>query len=485
MSATITSVEPVEFSITELTSSNEFVKQRRQVEILPTESVTYGSTNSTYRMTFNLSGSNREFLDGINSYIRCELKVDGASATANTTYTRFLDEGGIHSLIKRVTVKLRNGTIISDTDDYNKLYAILSNVTHSKAHIDSVEGMQSGDSVGYLHYLDVDQPYPTGTDDSNIVVADEAKLDTAVLRPSNREVFADGQTRIVSFKLMDNFLNHLKYIPLNMMGQLQLVIEWERPGIGLFAKKRLNADGSVSAAVDADTLAYTITAPRFVANLVEPEQSILDKWNKAFFNGGINLNYQSYKRFKNRVATGNSISAELQLSAKSVRHILAVMMMDASFQESNASKCFPSNSVFRKFGLTKYSFRSGGVRMPDHGPVDTQGAFSAEAFSQLLLAMNNHNNSAKDTRLSLLDWRDDVAHRFHGSGVDFVDSRKFIVGVDCTRQDDFTGLDTTGNPIQVEFDMVNGANEAVNLLCYICHDSILTLVDGSSGIVRS
>lgn len=485
MSATITSVEPIEFSITELTSSNEYIKQRRTVEILPTESTAYGSANSTYRMTFNVGASGREFLDGINSYIRCELQVT-ATAAANTHFVKaFLDEGGIHSLIKRVTIQLRNGTRIEDIDDYNKLYSMISNATMSKDHVDSVESMQSGDSMAYRPYLDVNY---VRADDAKVPEADDLKFDVAdvVLRTPARAMFTNNNKRVVSFKIMSNFLNHVKYIPLPMLQQLQIVIEWERPKIGLFLEKKLAADGTALANIlDADDVSYAITSPRFVAMLVEPEQSILDKYMKAYMNEGVSLSYQTYKRFKSRVANSSSLNTELQLSAKSVRHLLAVLQDDGAFVEGKDSIAYPSNSVFRKFGLKSYSFRSGSLRFPEHGPVDTSTTFASEAFTQLMMALNQHNNKMFDTRITILDWRNDVQRRFSGTNlIDFTDSRKFVIGVDCTKQDDFTGVDTTGNPIQVELNFENPVAVA-NFLCFVCHDAILTLADGTSGIIRS
>lgn len=512
----ILSQPPLELELETLTSSAEFVQRRRTVEILPTETAEYGSISGNYRCSFNIGSSGTEWLDGINSYFRLNLNVNALSTTVGTTVQAYLDEGGIHGLIKNVWIQLRNGTRIESIEDYNKLYAMISNATMSPSQVESVESMQSGDSMSHRPYLD---PFRTSADVYNnsgvlapflpatslLTVADvpdatdvtgaNARIALARLDDGNLGRFIDPARKknciqntehVLTFKLMSNFLNHFKYLPLPMLQQLQIVIEFERPSIGLFMDKYNVAglSGQNIGAAGVDSLNYSVKGIRYIANMVEPDQSIVDKYMKAWKSDGVSLSYQTYKRDKKSINNAAVFSGEIPVQYHSVRHILVGLMPDTAFVENGEAFGIPSNSVFRKYGLTNFIFKSGALRFPDHGPIQTDTIYAPEAFTQLMLALNQHNNKLLDTRIRVWEWDPTIQRTYSGVGAlnQFTDATKFIIGVDTSRHNDFTGLDTTGQPIQVELNFT--ANVNCNVLIFTCYDSILTL-SSSGAIVRT
>jgi hypothetical protein len=364
----IISVPPNELDLETLTSSAEFVARRRTVEILPTEQLTYGSASGNYRCTFNIGSSGSEWLDGINSYFRLNLTASAATTTANRTVQAYLDEGGIHSLIKNFWIQLRNGTRIESIEDYNKLYSIISNATMSPYQVQTVEAHQSGDSMSYRPYLDqwktasdvfnnqgglnpflpaaslllaadvADAANPTGAQTRTALNRlDDGNLGRFISSPRAKN--CDGNAHVITFKLMSNFMNHLKYLPLPMLQQLQIVIEFERPSLGLFLEKFstvVAGVGGVSGqdlvAAD-DSLQYSITGIRYVANMVEPDQYIVDKFMKAWNSDGVSLSYQTYRRDKKKIPNGTTFSGEIPVQYHSIRHILAVLVDDAAVVE--------------------------------------------------------------------------------------------------------------------------------------------------------
>lgn len=512
----ILSQPPLELELETLTSSAEFVQRRRTIEILPTETAEYGSISGNYRCSFNIGSSGTEWLDGINSYFRLGLTVNAASTTAGTTVQAYLDEGGIHGLIKNVWIQLRNGTRIESIEDYNKLYAMISNATMSPSQVESVESMQSGDSMSHRPYLD---PFRTSADvynnsgvltpflpaDSLLTLAEVKDIDPVLgaaaratlarlddgnlgrfIDPARKKNCTTNTEHVLTFKLMSNFLNHFKYLPLPMLQQLQIVIEFERPSIGLFMDK-YNAAGLSGQNIGApgvDSINYSVRGIRYIANMVEPDQSIVDKYMRAWKSDGVSLSYQTYKRDKKSINNTAIFSGEIPVQYHSVRHILVGLMPDTAFVENGNALGIPSNSVFRKHGLTNFIFKSGALRFPDHGPIQTDITYAPEAFTQLMLALNQHNNKLLDTRIRVWEWDNTIQRSYSGVGGlnQFTDATKFIIGVDTSRHNDFTGLDTTGQPIQVELNFA--ADVSCNVLIFTCYDSILTL-SSSGAIVRT
>jgi hypothetical protein len=447
----------------------------------------------------------------MNSFIRCKLTVATAADGANTVRA-FLDEGGIHSLIKTLTIQLRNGTRIEHIENYNKVYAMLSNLRHNAQHIDSVEAAQSGDSVAYKPYLDPYKPHGWSAtivparslqlvsvvdDAANQMTLDEITTEFKnmvdnpnLIEPARRKM-ANTTQHDVTFTPMSNFLMHSKYIPLPFLQQLQIKIEWERSNIGLFLDKYVTASGAALVNIaNGDTLNYTISSPVYVANLVEPSPAITNMMEKAFMGPGIPLSFLGYKSFK-KIETGAAINMEVSANFRSARFVLAAIMEDAAFTEGNGSKAYPSNSTYRKSGMQDWIFKSGGMRFPENGPIDTRTVYSAETFTNALIAVNSHGSTLHDTRIRQWEWQSDYEKKYSGDGgvKTIADSSKFIIGAPLCRGDAFTGADLTNNSLffEANFDNGAGANTYVankNVLTVIGYDAVLTISKESGTIIR-
>jgi hypothetical protein len=501
MSIEALNAEPPEVTIDDLVSGREYIKRRRFVEILPDSTSGYGSVDANnaplgnYRTTFNIGSSGTEFLDSINSYFRLKLQCRTEANGANFV-SPYLDEGGIHAFIKSLTIQLRNGTRIEHIDHYNKLYCMKRNATMSPGQVDNVSAFESGDSMAF-------QPYPDPTyffSDirTNTSYADEADfnqvnadatnagndINQLKIREPARRLYANGTQRSVTFKLLSDFLSHYKYLPLPMLQQLQIVIEWERPQLAFSMYKKATGNGALANIGNLDLMNYNISEIRYVANMVEVSDTVLMNFQKAYETTGISLPYITYRAFRSNLTTDAAgATVELQAALNSVRYGLMAIMESECFTESNNAKGYRSQSTFRKAGLTSYAFRSGGYVFPDHGPVRTDTTYSAEAFSQLMIALNQHQNTLLDTSMRQWEWNDVNTTVLNGSAANktIVDATKFIIGVDFTKIDDYSGLDTTGNNIIVELnfgslaDGVNGAAATRNLLCFLAYDSVLNL----------
>jgi len=494
--AAIRSVVPLELTALELSSSSEYIIRRRQSEIPANESSNFGSVSNVYRTQFNIGSSGVEWLDGPNCYFKCNLTVAAATATANTDIQAYLDEGGIHSLIKSVEIRLRNGTRLEFIENYNKYYSVLSNLRHSPDHIESVESHLSGDSMGHFPAIDPYRPHPA---DTVIPVANELKItaDTdGQLYRQPRALFANGTQHTAVFKLASNFLNNIKYLPLPMLQQLQIVIEWERASLGMFMHKKATANppavlGTPVAIVDAaDTINYTVSSPVFVANLVEPSPSVVASFEKMYKESSVDLYFLSH-RTQRKIETSAAINMEVSTQFRSARYVLSVICQDEAFAESGNAKGYPSNSTFRKSGMTSFVYKSGGMRFPEHGPINTSVAYGAEALNSALIAVKQHGSIQHDTRIRPWQFVSDYNKKYYDTtGLKTIaDSTKFIIGASLCRGGDFTGADLTQNTLFLEatFDAGAGANTYVgnkNVLTIIGFDAVLSLSARSGAVLR-
>jgi len=133
---------PVQAQVPSVSSTSKHIIRNRSVEVLPQAQTTYAYSGSD-RIEFQIASSS-DFLDAMNSYLRFELTCALAEADADDT-TKYLAEGGAHSLFREIRLETAQGTIIERIEDYNKLYALMSQLTHSREHVDLVEQV-SGDS---------------------------------------------------------------------------------------------------------------------------------------------------------------------------------------------------------------------------------------------------------------------------------------------------------------------------------------------------
>lgn len=510
MASEVVAVAPGEITIDQLSSGSEYIKGRRIVEILPDSQSSYGSGSGNYRATFNVGSSSNEFLDSLNSYFKCDLTVTTTAATPGTyTLKAHLDEGGIHSLIKSITIQTRNGVRIEHLDNYNKLYAMLRNATMSSNHVNSVSSFECGDSLAFRPFLDPNQLY---FDNSPIIPGDDgeflaipdvatnsaADINTALhngkirLYEPARRKFCNGSANKCSFKLLSDFLSQIKYLPLPMLQQLQIIFEFERPSLGLFITKRTTADGTaLKGIVSADSVSYSVDNFRYCANMVEMSENALASYNTAYENGGISLPFQSYRSFRYALS-GTSGNFEVQFGAGSVRYALLAIMSNHSFTESDQAKSYRSNSMFLKDQMKSYSFRSGGKVYPANSPIDVATQYSAEAFTQLMIALNQHQNTLMDTSMRVYEWDNSILNSIsaaeaegNNTGLAITDATKFMIGCDLTDINTFSGLNTVGNNLVADISF-NSAPQVYgrNAFVVLCFDNALTLSKKLGTLIR-
>lgn len=123
-------------------STSKAVLRKAYAEMLPTEQSTYSPTGNNI-IRFNIA-SRSDFLIGEESYFRWKLKRTEGSAYDNNAA---LDVGGCHALIRSVEVRdLATGNLFQRYDNYNKWYALKSQILQSRLNTEYNSWM-SGDSI--------------------------------------------------------------------------------------------------------------------------------------------------------------------------------------------------------------------------------------------------------------------------------------------------------------------------------------------------
>lgn len=569
----ITTIPPPELTITGLHSPDDHIQSRRQVKIVPREQNQFGQqtvdsfgASLSDRTTLYISDS-RGFLDSPNSYLTGEFEahVRTAAGTDGVDLDAFLDEGGVHSCIRSLTLK-SGSAVIERIEDYAKLYNIVKFSTVGDSHIDSVE-MMSLDGASDFKELVPAGNYAVGQNESltnipfdttfaldadgectvvdgggtflaltNLKIGDEVSFECVVAGDhfTHRAFVTRVQTNLLfnvspvppvavaagaglihridrlgkyeqramrslavngfrrndaanklrfTIKPMLKFFQQHKYIPLFLLNSpLELQIEWMPARLCL-----VNRSTSVPAT---DVFAYRIQRLRYVASIVEVDDSTYNTYMDVMENGVLQYPYQSWRRHNDQIAK-SVVTSQLTFQANliSARMVCSVLC-PATTTETDVGDAgvVKSQSRFEKSGITDYRFSSGSLKYPDYGVVECDDVLSAEAFAQMQLAFNHHSNTLHDTRGGYQNWLEGSYNNPNATTVvnptDY-SSDKFIMCANLSAHSGFmTGADIHQNPLQLD---INKAVEdvAFNLKTFIYFDSVLEISRANGVLVKN
>ena len=523
-------------------STSAHVIRRRLVEILPNENTNFKYSQND-RIVFNISSQN-EMLDGLNSYLKFDLTCtyNGASSTLIA-----LSEGGAHCLFKSVELRTQSGTLLERIDRYNRWYAMMSNLTHNPCHIENVEG-SCGDSIegdnkinlpyeknGYDATYDVaaatftratgvlnlgtgrakydftvgdlvairsDNAFQTSvvgvvsaiTDENTIVVrAGSTGADLVAGQITSIKVYKSGQILPmraksaqtadfkINMKIALGMLQYAKWIPLMLIKQgLQLVLELENPTLAL--------QYSHKPSVATSALDYTISSPRYVANMVTPDDSLLAVYLNEFQSGGIHIPIIGYAHRRKTINTTESGDTVINhhFGVRSASAVFSFIQgQSISETDGNVAKVNDSISTFLKSKVKKYQYQSGSEQYPQK-QVEWEDGSGFEAFQQAMLATNQFGSTLWDVRFHPSKWLEQNK-LYNSNNNNFLNNQsvKFVMATKLARNDDnFTGLDLSINPLDlmVNFENIDDENYGQRIInTFVAHDVLVSI--SSSGLV--
>lgn len=291
---------------------------------------------------------------------------------------------------------------------------------------------------------------------------------------------AEGNTHVNRIRfVMKPFLKSLqmlKYIPLPLLpAPLEIQIEFN-PAI-LALVKRSGTDGG--------EYGYKITKPRFMASIIEVDDATMADYLRVWENGVLQFPYHSWKRYNNSlVANSTTGQFTFQTNLVSARNVLT-LMTDQADTENDVKEAgiVKSQSTFKRNQLKRYRYASGALKFPDYGDVQCDDFTAAEAFSQLQLVFNTHNNTLHNTSMRVDDWCDGEYEVKNVDGREYtVSATKFMMSTPLSKhQSLMSGVDLTHNFLQLDLEFYGtGTPNDINLKTFIMYDAIMELsrVDG-------
>lgn len=288
-----------------------------------------------------------------------------------------------------------------------------------------------------------------------------------------------SQTLRFMFKPMLNSLMMLQYFPLALLSApLEIQIEFNPARLALVKRS-----GSSSSS---DKVGYKITRPRFVAEMVEVDETTMDKYVKVWENGTIDLPFHSWRRYNNRVASSNqSAQLQFQTNLASVHGALTLLTPESTCDADGwAASIVKSQATFKKYDLKDYRYSSGSLKFPDYGVVQCD-VLSPQAFAQLQLLFNNMGNAQFNNAINTDEWVEGV---YDAAGVDTTYTpSKFLLCASMSKYSGgyLSGVDLSRSQLELELNFNSSLSENVSVKTYLLYDCTLRLSRKNGAIVLS
>jgi hypothetical protein len=280
------------------------------------------------------------------------------------------------------------------------------------------------------------------------------------------QIQASVPTLTVDLRLLSNFLNNEKFIPLMFLRNLQIEIELENPNYCMVA-------GCAGAGM---VMNYTVSNPRFVGTLITPSEAVKKQYLDMFNGAGIPFQYISALSNVRNISPATAISFQVPASCRSARAMLmAKYYSNSDSVDATYTPNYQSISTTVKDGATYYQFRIGSNQYPSYGRANTQGASNGEALSHVMMALGKFNQEEKCCSMKWNNYLaiNNVADVASAGAFIANESRRFVVGELLAKGGTYTGLDVSNN--QILFDIDSTGVQPLYMRSYILYDKLLLI----------
>lgn len=497
MSVSVKPSVPIQTMVPDVRSTSKHVLRKRQLEILPNAQVDYSYFGNN-QIEFTIS-SGQDFIDFASSYLRCDLTCDLLLNGSDDT-TKYLSEGGLHSMFREIRLETATGTVLERVDRYNKLYALMTQLTKSQEDVDRND-LVSGDSVGFESYLPerlikdafFDSDSGTvgaigGIADADFRVAYSGAIGanasgdpgTSMIDPARKKV-ANTNTISLSMRPMMSFMNMAQWIPLFLVrGGLKLVLVLDRPVQALASTQAYTGTGFTGANA-------VLSNVRYIASMITPSEELTSMYVQKYNGEGITYSTLGYRHFLDLLAAGAGVqSKQLYANVRSARFILQRIQVASLETDTNSSTDvlnsyeFDSCAIGLKANLKEYQFQSGSFTFPVF-KVQTDDVGNFEALVRAQQAVGVYGDQMITKRFDPWQWQE------VNSIMGITDCTRFCIGEDLSRNSDILcGLDTQVVPIlyELNFDanfQINSADATRYLHTWLSYDQLVSI--SSSGII--
>jgi len=511
MSLVIKSHLPSSAIVPPMSSSSKHVIQNRMVEIPANISGSYSFTGNS-RIEFDINSAS-DFIDFTKSYVRFNL-ASTLSFEGQNDLSRYLAEGGAHSLFRTVEITTSSGVRISRLENYGRWYAMMSSVLAPRLYVDQALHREADGSDGYSQtegYVspngyavtgtafawDASTLLLTGTGSTflkdlrvkDIVVIEDVNLEshvgvvesvltntTATVTFSKADDIAGNILRVlkpqaqstrnrmavnsstVSFQPAVPFLQQDSWFPLMLVrGGLRVSMDLERPEYVLSSPHSVISAGMTNAGV-------TISNCYYVCNMITPDQSLSQSYLNMFKNSGISYSFLNYNHQMDVISAGSSGRQNIQMNAgvRSARHLLCkiqnIRAQTVTGGAVNGGKStFTADSIAQglKANLAEFQVESGSDRFPLSSPLDCTSVDNAELYASLQNVFDVMGSSLSQPRFLPEQWAEVASNvePFEQGVVPTgrVDSDRLVIGVNLARDSSpFSGLDLSLNSLNIQ-----------------------------------
>ena len=416
-------------------------------EFLPVNGQSFSNTTGATIARIDVNADS--MLDATHSYLECV--ITNTSATANST---LLLNPFCPSWVQRLRIE-SGGVVIEDINEYARLYAMLvlnqcpqdyvrNNLSNQGLYAEPASGVllpaAGGDVVDFAPSLQANSAGTVGGDEVQLADVGPVAISELIYMPTAQAILkgisteteqtgsavnrpnANGRgsyvanegvldvagsaeaTQTQAFPLVSGFLNMDKYIPLVMMNAgftIELTLaDANRIGVGIVQAAASDHGADVSPA-------WTITALKYVAHLIDLDRSFYDSLRSVMESSGgvLQLAGQTYRHFVGDLpAAGSEYTITLPARVKSVKSIFGTFIDSTQMGVANRY----DTSVFQNANLTRYRFEIGSVRYPQtdvntvtvENDVELQKSFGKLGdYSHQQAYRRKHVESVQEARL--------------------------------------------------------------------------------------
>lgn len=268
-------------------------------------------------------------------------------------------------------------------------------------------------------------------------------------------------------KLLSNFLQNNKYVPLCFLKNLRIELTLNRPSHCLVTQK-LNANGAQIAPLYQAVLGDV----RYVASLVTPSEPLLNEYIKMFNNDGIVMNYISYQYNLKVIEGAVQESVIIPASCRSALAVISAQYMPYSEGSDGDTWSQDTIATTIKGNVTEFQYQVGSEFFPFGRQVQCQGVFNGDAFNHTLMAFASHSAKLETCSIVPQEWYAiNTVLRQVAAAANLTDeSVRFIMASRLDRTGSFSGLDLSSSDLQLNITRSGALAFRPFLRSYVVHN---------------
>ncbi len=354
-----------------LSSFNDHITDTRKISIVPTNSTTYGSSQTSEAIIFVDDSSLGSMLHPDSCYLTCDIQsLASGSASATSLFN-----SSANDVIERIQIRSKRSRIqLVDCRDFNVFSAMCDKLKYPQSYAGKApwargfpEEMQGGtDGAAGVPQNDAGQVF-----NANYGLSSRSKVAVDELGAGSRRYYIE-----LSYC---PFFQNKKLIPLALSGGLEIVITFARLGDALVGVSA--SEGKENGAPASTTDEYTVKNLKFHCQVSYANDMLNAALQAEMKSGGLNIPYSSYASLQHNP---KSVSESVRMSS-ALEHLEAIYLVHRFTSDLNTL----TKASLAHFGnpkLEEVQFSSGGKVQPTTALICTTSSgtkYSGEAYVEL------------------------------------------------------------------------------------------------------